>query len=162
MSLEEKYDRLFDLYLLNIATFYSLHKELGIVDKCVDWSLKVQKKMLPSGIRKSAFKLLKAIAPGKAMSQLIKQYMCTLQTTIPLSNIEMNMASDREVTMRFKNCPELIRMRDVVKKAGLDLDPKLICEKRCKGVTLEVVKTFGADGTGELEENGCIWTFNLK
>mgnify|MGYP001128626021 CR=1 FL=1 len=37
-------DRLLDDYLLAIATGYALHKELGVIDRCNDLSVKVQKK----------------------------------------------------------------------------------------------------------------------
>ena len=69
MPLEEKYDRLLDDYLLTIATSYVLHKELGVVDKCLDLSVKVQKKMLPSVIG-IAFKVLRAITLVKRLSRL--------------------------------------------------------------------------------------------
>jgi len=160
MPLEEKYDRLLDAYCLNMATFHSLHKELGAVDKCIDWSVKVQKKMFPSFVG-VAFKALKAISPGKAFSQVSDQYVYTIQRFIPLSNIELTKVSDREVTVRIKNCPVLGRMRDIVKKAGLDLDPKFICELDPK-INREVAKEFGVDLTCKLEENGCINTAKLR
>ena len=101
MPLEEKYDRLLDAYYLNIATLYALHKELGVGDKCIDWSVKVQKKMVPS-VWGAAFKLLKTISPGKAFSQVVDQYVYMMQTTQPLSSIELTKVSDREVTVRIK------------------------------------------------------------
>lgn len=118
--------------------------------------------MLPSGLGKSAFKLLKAVSPGKALNQLMKQYMCTFQTTLSLSDIEVNRISDREVTLRVKYCPELVRIRETIKKADLDLSPRFMCEKSCKGITLELAKGFGIDGTSEFIENGCMWQLKLS
>jgi len=160
MPLEEKYDRLLDAYYLNIATLYALHKELGVGDKCIDWSVKVQKKMVPS-VWGVAFKLLKAISPGKAFGQVVDQYVYMMQTTQPLSGIELTKVSDREVTVRVKNCSVLGRMRDVVKKAGLDLDPRFMCEFEPK-INREVAKEFGVDLTCKLEGNGCIHTAKLR
>jgi len=71
------------------------------------------------------------------------------------------MVSDREATVRIKNCPILRRQRDLVKKAGLDLDPRFICEIDSK-INPEVAKEFGVDLTCKLEENGCINTAKLK
>ena len=150
LTLEEKYDRLFDLYALNLVTFFSLHKESGTIDKCIDWSLKIKGKMLPSGLGKSAFKLLKAV------------YMCTFQTTLSMSDIEVNRISDREVNLRFKYCPELVRIKQTIKKANLDLSPRFMCEESCKGITLELAKGFGIDGTNEFIENGCMWQLKLS
>ena len=162
LTLKEKYDQLFDEHMLNLVTFYSLHKEMGIVDKGVDWSLKIRRKMLPGGLGKSAFKLLKAVSPSKALNQLLKQYMGIFQTTISLSDIELNRISDREVTVRVKHCPELVRMKEIIEKTDLDLSPRFMCENRCKGVTLEAAKEFGIDGTSEFEEKGCMWKLKLN
>ena len=160
MPLEERYDKLFDQYVLTEAMNYALHKELGVVDKYIDLSVKVWKKMMPSHLG-TAFKALKAIAPGKAFKQISDQTVYTRQMLIPPSNIELTMVSDREATVRTKNCPVLKKMRDVVKKAGLDIDPKFMCEMDAR-IIPEVVKGFGVDLTMELEENGCINKFKLK
>ena len=160
MPLEEKYDKLLDGYLLVVATDYALHKELGVIDKSNDLSVKVQKKMFPS-VLGMAFKVLKAISPGKAFKQVTDQYVYSIQRFIPLSNIELTMVSNREASVRIKNCPVLKRQRDLVKKAGLDLDPRFICEMDAK-INPEVAKEFGVDLTLELEENGCITTAKLK
>jgi len=41
MPLEEKYEKIRDAYLLNTATLYALHKQLGIVDKCIEKRCKI-------------------------------------------------------------------------------------------------------------------------
>lgn len=160
MPLEEKYDKLYDQYLLTEAMNYALHKELGVLDKYMDLYVKVMKKRLP-GLLGVAFKALKAIAPGKAFKQLTDQSVYMQQMLIPPSNIELTRVSDREATTRIRDCPVLKKMRDVVKKAGLDIDPKSMCEMDAKIMPL-VTKEFGIDATMELEENGCITTHKLK
>ena len=62
MSIEERYDRLLDDYLLDVATDYAVLKELGGVDKQLDLSVKIQKKMLPKILGSAVFKLLKVLA----------------------------------------------------------------------------------------------------
>jgi len=160
MPLQEKYDRLLDTYLLAVAAGYALNKELGVVDKSNDMWVKVQKNMLPSflGI---GLKMMKAIAPGKAFKQIANQYVYTQQAFIPLSNIEFNFVSDRESTVRIKNCPVLRRFEGLVKKAGLDIDPRSICEMDAK-IMPEVAKEFEVALTFKLEEDGCKTTAKLK
>jgi len=161
MPLEEKYGQLLDEYLLCFATGYALHKELGVVDKCIDLSVKVEKKMLPSSLGMAAFKVLKAISPGKAFKQVTDQLVYSMQDIIPLSNMETTYVSDREAVVSNKNCPLLKRMGDLVKKTGLDIDPKSLCEYHTK-IIPELLKEFRIDVTSKLEENGCIFTGKLK
>ena len=79
-----------------------------------------------------------------------------------MSDFEVTKVSDREVVIRTKNCATLKRTRDLVKKAGLDIDPKFICEEESRNFP-ELYKEFGVDITGwELEENGCVYTAKLK
>ena len=160
MPLEEKYDRVLDDYLLAIATGYALHKELGVVDKCLDLSIKVQKKMLPR-VLGSVFKLLKVLAPGRTFKQVINQSMYTFQVTEPMSNLEISWVSDHEAVMRTKNCGRLRRTRELVKKTGLNVDPKELCEIELQTLK-EIGKEFGIEVTWELEENGCTAKGKLK
>ena len=160
MPLEEKYDRVLDDYLLAIATGYALHKELGVVDKCLDLSIKVQKKMLPR-VLGSVFKLLKVLAPGRTFKQVINQSMYTFQVTEPMSNLEISWVSDHEAVMRTKNCERLRRTRELVKKTGLNVDPKELCEIELQTLK-ELGKEFGIEVTWELEENGCTAKGKLK
>lgn len=106
-------------------------------------------------------KFLKTISPGRAFKQFMDSYLYNLQTYMPLSSIEMVKVSDREAVGRIKNCPSLIRMRDLVKKAGLNIDPKFLCEADLK-IFPKLAKEFGMDVTIDLEENGCISTAKLK
>lgn len=93
-----------------------LHKELGVVDKYYNLYVNVTKRMLPNFLG-TAFKVLKATSPSRAFKQVTDQLAYIWQVTMPLSNIELIRISDREVTMRSKNCPMLKKMRDLVKKA---------------------------------------------
>ena len=160
MPLEEKYDRLLDDYILCVATNYAFNKELGTMDKWLDYCLKVDKKMVPSWLG-IAFKLLKAITPGRAFKQAFDRWLYYSQTRQPLSNTEVIKATDREAVTRIKNCTPLRRTRELVKKTGLDIDPKFVCELDSK-IIKELLKEFGIDFTLELEENGCICTAKLK
>ena len=159
MPLEEKYDKLLDYYVLNEIGSYALVKELGAVDKGVDLSIKASVKMLPSRVG-IAHELLKILTPGTAFNQLIEKYVESLQMTIPLQNIELNKVSDREATYRINNCPILKRVRSLVEKTGLDIEPKSFCEMESK-IIQRVVNEFGVDIITELTENGCINTGRL-
>ncbi len=160
MPLEEKHDKLLDQYMLTELMNYALHKELGTMDKRNDMMLKVWKKMLPSymGI---ALKVMKTIAPSKTLKKLVNGLVSFGQVTFPLSNIESTWISDREAVIRFKNCPFLVRGKELAKKAGLDIDPKEICKNDTK-VMPKMFEEFGMEVTMELEENGCRATAKLK
>jgi len=123
MPLEEKHDKLLDQYVLSELMSYALHKELGTMDKRNDMMLKVWKRMLPSymGI---ALKVMKTVAPGKTFKKIVDGFVSFSQVMVPLSNIELTWVSDREAVMRTKNCPFLVRGKELAKKAGLDLDQK--------------------------------------
>jgi hypothetical protein len=165
MPTDERYDRLLDEYISDNAINFALFKELGVdkelgLEKSVDLSVKVDKKMLPAylGI---AFKVLKAITPGKAFNQVLNSYLYHGQTWHPLSSLEVTKISDRDAVVRIKNCVLLKRARDLVKKTGLDIDPKIFCERDAKYFP-KLFKDFGIDITWELEEDGCRATAKLK
>jgi len=160
MPLEEKYDKLLDEYLEGAIINYAVLKELGAIDKGIESSVKVQAKMLPSlvGI---AFKMLKTVAPGKAFNQLVDNYVYTMQSTLSLSDFELSRVSDREATVRVKNCPILKRVRTLVEKSGLEIEPKSICELETR-INQGVAKEFGVNMTTKLEDNGCVHTAKLK
>ena len=160
MPLEEKYEKIRDAYLLERATLYALHKELGIVDKCIESLVKTQKNMVPS-LPAATYKLLKTVAPGTAFNQLMDQQIYGMQMDMPLANIDVNRVSGREVTMRVKDCPSLERNGELIKKASLGVDPKELCEIEPK-VMRGMAKDFGIDVSWQSEENGCLWTVKLK
>lgn len=164
MPIEEKYDKLFDMYILQLAKNYAFNKEMGTMDKWVDYSLKVDRKMMPSFIGPALFKLMKTLAPGKTFKQAINKMMYEAQTLSPLSNLELSWISGREVVIRIKNCEELRRSREMVKKAGLKTDPRFYCEwEKSSFMSPEhPSKMFGMDISMDLEENGCKMTVKLK
>ena len=165
MPIDERYDRLLDEYISDNAISFALFKELGVdkeqgLEKSVALSVETDKKMLPAylGI---AFKVLKAITPGKAFNQVLDSYLYHGQTWHPLSGLEVTKISDREAVVGIKNCVLLKRARDLVKKTGLDIDPKIFCERDAKYFP-KLFKDFGIDITWELEEDGCRATAKLK
>jgi hypothetical protein len=160
MSLEEKHDSLLDSFILTMATDYALFSELGELDRYYEFSVKVRKRMLPS-LLGTAFKLFRAVAPGRAIKQVIEQYVYTQQTYLPLSNIELDWVSDREVIGRIRRCPSLKRLRRIVRKAGLNIDPRFHCEMEAKTL-VELAKEFGVEATVELEKEGCRFEGKLK
>jgi hypothetical protein len=160
MSLEEKYEKVRDAAILDRVTLYVLHKELGIVDRCIESLVRAQRNMVPS-LPAATYKLLKTVAPGAAFNQLMNQQIYDMQVNLPLSNIEVKRVSGREVNMRVKDCPNLRKRGELVKKAGLNVDPKEVCEIEPK-VMRGVAKDFGIDVSWQPEENGCLWTVKLK
>ena len=160
MPIEEKYDKLLDQYALNTAMNYVLHKEAGTMDKRNDMLLKVWKKMLPR-FAGTTIKVMKTIAPGRTFKNLVNGFVSYSQSTNPLSNLEVTWVSDREALIRTRDCVELQKMRDMAKKADLDLDPKEICENDSK-IMPDMFEEFGIEVTIELEENGCVARTKLK
>jgi len=134
-------------------------EELGEVDRYLDMHVKVRKRMLPY-LLGAAFKLFKMVSPKRAVEQVIKQYAYTQQMYLPKTNIELGWNSKGEVVGRIINCPNLSKLRDMVKKAGLDIDPRFHCEIELK-VLKELAKEFGIDARVETEENGCQFTGKL-
>ena len=131
MPLEEKHDKLLDNYAFLSAANYAFHKKPGILDEAHDFSVEVQKKMFPS-LLGVAHNVLKAISPGRAFKSVADQAVYAQQVENPLSNIELTWVSDRETCVRTKNCAILKRMEDVAKKAGLDVNPREMCEAEAK------------------------------
>jgi len=160
MPIEEKYDKLLDSYILGWIANYSLNKELGAVDKSINFSVEMQKKLLPS-VWGPLFNLLKALTPGRVFKQIVEQYVYNMQSAMPLSNIELSWVSDRELVLNIKNCPALQRGRELVKKTGVKVDPRELCEVESK-INKELTKEFGVDLAWKQTENGCTWTAKLK
>lgn len=154
MPLNERYDRLLEDYLLDAATDYVVLKELGGLDKALDLSVKMQKEMLPSILGSPVFTLLKVLAPGRTFRQISNTWLYNAQTWHPLSTIDVSHISDREVTGGIKNCVLLNGMRDIVKKTGLEIDPKFLCQRDAQYFPA-LFSEFGIDITWTLEENGC-------
>ena len=163
MSLEEKYERLLNEMQLTWVTCYAFHKEHGTMDKWLDYYANVQKNMLPfsTGLGKAFFKLVKTLAPGKTLKKMVNEAVYDQQKWLPFSNIELSWVSDHEAVIRMRNCPLIKVNEEIAKKAGLDIDPKFVCENDTK-IFPKVFKEFGIDLTHEVEENGFRITVKLK
>lgn len=163
MPLEEKYDKLYDFLALYYAASYTFNKEQGTEGKWPDYMAKVMGKMMPSFMG-PVVKLMTTVAPGRTFKQTVNQMMYTFQMEQPLSGLELSWVSDREAVVGYKNCEMLRRLRDVVKKAGLNIDPREVCRSEIAMHTSpeHMTKKLGMDLACELEENGCKWTMKLK
>lgn len=164
MPLQEKYDKLYDFLVTYYIASYAFNKEQGIVDKWPDYFPKVQSKMMPSYMG-SVFKLMKMVSPGRSFKMMANQFAYMFQMEQPLSDIEITSLSDSEFEMRFKNCEMLKRTREIIKKTGLNIDPKEICEYEKAMHTSPdhpMTKDFGIVMDCEFEENGCKWIMKLK
>ena len=158
MPLEEKYAAIFDMYILETAASYAFHKEQGTLSKWLDYMVESYRAYMGPMVE-----MMKTLTPGKPFTQAINQLASMQQTMQPLSEIELSGVSDREAVMRFKNCEILRRSRGLVKKIGLDIDPKFFCRMDWyrHAHPHHPLQEIGMDTTCELEENGCKWTFRL-
>lgn len=152
MPLEEKYDKLVDMFFMIYATSFTIIKQLGAEDKFLDLFVKSYKNMLPSYLG-TAFKMLRTLSPGRAFKQVMDQMTYNEQMMIPLSCIEYT-RGDRETTVRIENCPHLKRIENMMKKLDLDFGPREMCMFDLK-VLPAMGKEFGVDLRMELLENGC-------
>ena len=123
MSLKEKYDKLYDQYVLTDVTTIAFVKEKGLTDEYLEYSMKAAKKMLPS-VLGYAFKVIKKLSSGRAFKMFVEGFLKDDQVTEPLSNTEIVSLSDQEVVIKTKNSVVLKKYRDMMKKTGLELDLK--------------------------------------
>lgn len=160
LPLEERYDSLLDSTAMSTVLSYALAKELGAVDKLNDLHVMAMKKMFP-GYLGMSLKLIKKIAPTKTFKKIIENFVNSyLQAFHSLSNIEVTWISDREVAVTI-NCGFAKKMKDVVEKTGLDIDPRIWCKSESY-IYREFMKEFGIDVTHTPETNGCRATVKLK
>ena len=163
MPIEEKYDKLYDQYVLTDVIAWAFVKEMGLTDKYLDYSMKVFKKMMPSFMG-SAFKLIKTLAPGRAFKMFVEGILKDGQVTEPLSNTEIVSLSDREVVIKTKNSVMLKKYRDIIKKTGLKLDVKEYFELFNESGK-EMAEDFGFDmimDTAHIEENTSTTIIKLR
>jgi hypothetical protein len=116
--------------------------------------------MLPN-LLGAAFKLFKMVSSRRAIEQVIKQYAYSQQMYLPKTNIEISWSSKGEVVGRIRNCPNLSKLRNIVEKAGLEIDPRFHCKIELK-VLKELAKEFGLDINEEIVENGCHFIGKLR
>jgi len=157
MPIAEKYDRLFDFFVLDHAVSYASHKKLGTLDKYLDDTVEAFRKMMPRFMA-PVVKLMMQGHIKEAVNQMVYLEQHLHQPARP------HWVSDREVVLTFKNCERLRRRREIVKEAGLNIDPRELCEmeKRIHFHTRHPMRQMGLDVTAELGETGCKWTFKLK
>lgn len=164
MPLEEKYDRVCDYFTLDHAISCATHKELGTIDKYVDATVEAYRKMMPRFMGPLA-RFMGMLAPNMSLRQALNHVVYAEQQMHDLSEFEITQPSEGEVCIRFKNCDRLRRQREIVKKAGINIDPRYVCEveklehfhprhpMRESGIT---------PVAAEWEETGCKWTFKQK
>jgi hypothetical protein len=163
LSLEEKYDKLYDSLILTDVMVMTFVEEKGLTDQYMDYQMKVMKKMMPS-LMGSAFKFLKALAPGRAFRMTIEGIVKDILITEPLSSIEIVSLSDREAEIKTTNSVQLKKYRDILKKTGLKLDLKEYWEIMNEAVK-GMAKDFGADMTidsSQIEEDTYIFIIKLS
>lgn len=160
LSIEERYDRLLDLVAMIGVISYALAKELGAVGKLNDLHVLAMKKMLPSYLSMSV-KVMKKIAPDKTFKKILESFVAYAQACHSLSNIEVTWISDREAAVAINDCGVVKKMRDVVQKTGLDIDPRIWCKAE-HYVYPRFLKEFGIDLTPTVEANGCRFRAKLK
>ena len=160
MPVEEKYDKLYDQYILTDVIAMAFVKEMGLTDKYLDYSMKVYKKMMPS-LMGSAFKFIKMLAPGRAFKKFVEGILKDGQATEPLSNTTLVSLSDKEAVIKTKNSLMLKKYRDIIKKTGVKLDLKEYWEL-FNEAGKEMVEDFGFDMTSHIEEDSAITIIKLK
>jgi hypothetical protein len=163
LSFEEKYNKLYDQYVLTDVTVMTFVKEMGLTEQYMEYSMKVMRKMLPS-LLGSAFKFIQILAPGRAFKMTVEGIVKDSLITEPLSNMEIVSLSDREAEITTTNSVQLKKYRDIIKKTGLRLDLteywKLMNES-VKGMA----KEFGADmtiDTSQIEEDTITYIIKLS
>ena len=160
LPLKDRYDRLLDDLALSVVLSYAHAKELGTIDKLNDLHVMAMKKMLP-GYLGISLKLMKMIAPNKTFKKIFQNFINTyLQTFHSLSNIKVSWLSDREVNVVI-NCDFIKKMKDVVDKTGLAIDPRIWCKSETY-IFKEFMKDFGLDVTLTPNKNGCKTNVKLK
>jgi hypothetical protein len=160
MPLGEKYDKLYDQYILSDVVVMAFVKEKELTNEFMDYSMSVYKKMMPL-LMGPAFKLIKILAPGRAFKKFVELLYREGQITEPLSNIEIISLSDREAIIKYNNSVMLKKYRDVLKKTGIDLNLEEHWELfRESGK--EMIEELGFDMIPRIEEDSTITTIKLK
>ena len=163
LSLKEKYDKLYDQYIITDVIAMAFIKENGLTDEYLDYTMKVYKKMMPS-IMGYAFKFIKTLSPGRAFKMFVEGMLKDGQVTEPLSNTELVSLSDTEAIIKTKNSVMLKKYRDIIKKTGVKLDLKEYMELFPEAGK-EMMKEFGFDmtiDTSHIEKNEITSKIKLK
>jgi hypothetical protein len=159
MSMEEKYDKLYDQFVVTDVIALDFIKEMGLTDKFMDHQMKIFKKSIPS-MMGPVFKLIKMLAPGRAFKMLVKEMLKELQVLDPPSSIELVSLSDREAVIKQKNSVLVKKYRDIIKKTGLKLDFKEMLEITNESWK-EMLKNFGFEYDEQVKGDAIITTVKL-
>ena len=160
ISIEEKYEKLLDQYVLEEAINFTFIKQKGLFEEYFDFRMSAIKKMIPSYIG-GTMKIFKAFSRGRAFKQILNQLINTTQVTTPLSEIEVDMVSDQEAIRTINDCSHKRKIGEIEKKAGLDLNPTAFCGMEARSFP-EYLKEFGVDMKVTIEKNGCTTIMKLK
>ena len=160
ISIEEKYKKLIDQYILGEVINFTFLKEKGLQEEFFEFQINAIKNMIPSYLG-GTFKLFKTLSRGRAFKQIINQLINTVQTVTPLSEIEVDMVSDTEAVLTVKNCSHKRKMGEIASKAGLDLHPMAFCGMEARNFP-EYLKEFGVEMNVQLVENGCITKMKIN
>ena len=106
------------------------------------------------------FKAMKTLTPTKAFNRLVDDFVYTLQMYLPLANVEVEQ-KDSEASIKVNNCPALNKMKEIVKKTGLKVDPTEMCKFEGR-MFEELADDMGVDLTSQVQENGCKLTVGMK
>ena len=153
LALKERYDMLLDHDILVDAINHAFHQQAGTLDQYYDFYLQTQKRMLPSYLG-TVFNVFKSISPGRAFKQVINQLFNIMQMHYPLSTLDINWISDREVAIGVPNCHKRRKTEEYAKKAGLDINPVAMCAFEARFFR-EIFKEFGIDMKVTLNNDGC-------
>jgi len=160
ISIEEKYEKLLDQYVLEEAINFTFIKEKGLQEEYFNFSMSAIKKMIPSYLG-GTMKIFKAFSRGRAFKQILNQLINTTQVTTPLSEIEVDLVSDQEAILTINDCSHKRKIGEIAKKAGLDLNPTAFCGMEARNFP-EYLKEFGVDMKVTIEKNGCTTIMKLK
>lgn len=153
LSIEEKYNMLLDTSIEQDAINYAFHKELGVLDKYYDFYIAAQKRLLPSYMG-AVVGFMKTITPGRTFKRVMNQVIEMMQMHHPLSKLEINWISDREVSMGITNCEKLRKTGEFAEKVGLDINPVAMCGFEARFFR-DLFKEFDIEMKVTLKPGGC-------
>ena len=160
LSVKERYEMLLDHDILLDTINHAFHQQEGTLDKYYALYLQSQKRMLPSYLG-TAYNIFKTISPGRAFKQVMNQLFEIMQMHYPLSKLDINWISDREVSIDVPNCHKRRKTGEYAKKLGLDINPAAMCGFEARFFR-EILKEFGVDMKVTLHNNGCHTVASLK
>lgn len=110
MSIEEKWDRVHDIFTLDHAISYNTHKRLGTVQDWVDDTVDAYSKMMGRFMGPLAALMGKAamkLTPNMVLKQAIYAVLHSDQMMHRPGEYEVSEVQNGVITVRFKNCLRL-------------------------------------------------------